>query len=400
LLFLETFHINSTYFKSIWVKIGVFLATTFLDEEMSVCYNTVAHLRTGCPLRTAQNVNILRGISMTIKPSLTIDDIARELGVSKTTVSRAISGKGRISAATRERVLAYIEKHNYKPNASAKSLAESRTYNIALVLPRDFIKLDFPFIRQSMSTIVDEAYTMNYNVMLCLSTETESTPLIRTLDYRKVDGVILPRTVENDPVVELLIKRDIPFATLGTLPAKYQGRAIVEADHDQYGGCCAFTKAVLAGNPTCTALLGNDLSYIVNQSRLSGFRKACQELEIPLEQTPVRMGINDLDVCREVVEDLLAQGVRRFLCMDEDVCTRTIEVLRSNGLTIPGDAQIASFADTDQLTGNVPPISALSFDPAELGRAACREFINALNDEDYDPKPLLGYKIRLRHSMI
>ena len=62
---------------------------------------------------------------MTIKPNLTIDDIARELGVSKTTVSRAISGKGRISAATRERVQAYIEKHNYKPNASAKSLAES-----------------------------------------------------------------------------------------------------------------------------------------------------------------------------------------------------------------------------------------------------------------------------------
>ena len=54
---------------------------------------------------------------MTIKPSLTIDDIARELGVSKTTVSRAISGKGRISTATRERVQAYIEEHNYKPNA-------------------------------------------------------------------------------------------------------------------------------------------------------------------------------------------------------------------------------------------------------------------------------------------
>ena len=69
---------------------------------------------------------------MTIKPSLTIDDIARELGVSKTTVSRAISGKGRISAATRERVQAYIEEHNYKPNASAKSLAESKTYNLAL----------------------------------------------------------------------------------------------------------------------------------------------------------------------------------------------------------------------------------------------------------------------------
>ena len=337
---------------------------------------------------------------MTIKPSLTIDDIARELGVSKTTVSRAISGKGRISAATRERVQAYIEEHNYKPNASAKSLAESRTYNLALVLPRDFIKLDVPFIRQTMSAIVDEAFQMAYNVMICLETGTESAPLTRTLDYRKVDGVIMTRTVEDDPITEMLIKRDIPFATLGSLPAKYAGKAIVEADHDQFGGCCAFTKAVLAGSTQSTALLGNDLGYIVNQNRLGGFRKGCQELGLPLEQTPIRMGINDLEGCREVVEDLLAQGIRRFLCMDEDVCIRTMTVLKDNGLTIPGDAQVASFSDTVQMKTAVPPVSALYFDAADLGRAACREFIRALNDEQYDPKPMLGYKIRLRHSMI
>ncbi len=334
---------------------------------------------------------------MTIKPSLTIDDIARELGVSKTTVSRAISGKGRISTATRERVRAYIEEHNYKPNASAKSLAESRTYNLALVLPRDFVKLDIPFVRQTMSAICDEAFELDYNVMICLSTDQDCSSLVRTLDYRKVDGVILNRTVEEDPIMELLIRRDTPFATLGSLPHKYQGKAIVEADHDQTGGCCAFTKAVLAGNRSKTALLGNDLSYIVNQSRLSGFRQACQELGLSMDQNPIRMGINDLERCREVVEDLLAQGIRRFLCMDEDVCTRTMEVLKGNGLTIPGDAQIASFSDAEQLRGLV---SALHFDAAELGRAACREFIHALDDEPYDPKPLLGYKIRLRHSML
>ena len=337
---------------------------------------------------------------MTIKPSITIDDIARELGVSKTTVSRAISGKGRISAAIRERVQACIEAHNYKPNASAKSLAESRTYNMALVLPRDFIKLDVPFIRQAMSAIVDEAFEMGYNVMICLETGGESAPLTRTLDYRKVDGVMMTRTVEDDPITEMLIKRDIPFATLGSLPHKYANTAVVEADHDQEGGCCAFTKAVLAGCTAPTALLGNDLSYIVNQSRLSGFRRACQELSIPLDQTPIRMGINDLEGCRDVVEDLLAQGVRRFLCMDEDVCIRTMTVLKDNGLTIPGDAQVASFSDTEQMKVAVPPVSALYFSATELARAACREFIHALKDEPYDPKPKLGYKIRLRHSMI
>lgn len=54
----------------------------------------------------------------------TIDDIARELGVSKTTVSRAISGKGRISKETRERVFAFIEEHDYRPNVVARACAE------------------------------------------------------------------------------------------------------------------------------------------------------------------------------------------------------------------------------------------------------------------------------------
>ena len=58
------------------------------------------------------------------KKVYTIDDIARELGVSKTTVSRTISGKGRIGQATRERVLEFIEKHDYRPNVMAKGLAQ------------------------------------------------------------------------------------------------------------------------------------------------------------------------------------------------------------------------------------------------------------------------------------
>ena len=62
--------------------------------------------------------------------AITIADVAEALGVSKTTVSRAISGKGRIGEATRKRVLDYIEEHDYKPNVIAKGLAQSKTYNL------------------------------------------------------------------------------------------------------------------------------------------------------------------------------------------------------------------------------------------------------------------------------
>ena len=78
--------------------------------------------------------------------NMTIDDIASALGVSKTTVSRAISGKGRISDKTRERVRSYIEKHNYRPNSMARGLAQSRTFNIRVTLPGQNGVVDLPFL--------------------------------------------------------------------------------------------------------------------------------------------------------------------------------------------------------------------------------------------------------------
>ena len=177
---------------------------------------------------------------MNQKHNLTIDVIARALGVSKTTVSRAISGKGRISEATRAKVQSYITEHHYHPSAAARSLAKNKTYNLALVFPKSFIHLELPSLRQSITAICEEAFLHNYNVMLCLCTYHQSDPLIQALDDRKVDGVILTRTVENDHLVDILTTRGIPFATMGSLPPKNHGSAVVEADHDHVSGCCAF----------------------------------------------------------------------------------------------------------------------------------------------------------------
>jgi len=328
-----------------------------------------------------------------LKPNLTIDDIARVLGVSKTTVSRAISGKGRISQATRDRVLSYIQRTNYRPNAAAKALAESKTYNLALVLPKNFISLDLPFIRKSMSAICEEAFSRNYHVLICLCTDEDPSHLVQTLDYRKADGVILARTVDNDHLAELLIKRKVPFATLGTLPPETHGKAQVEADHDQVGGCRAFTSNFLHNHPDRIAVLGNDLSYIVNQSRLAGVRQALNDRGLPEDYVPVRMGIQDDLCCCQAVDELLQQGYHRFLAMDDEVCLRILGFLEKRYQEIPSYIQVASLCASEQLSAGYPDIPALHFDAAELGRIACRELLRCLHKEDYDPTPLLGYKI-------
>lgn len=330
------------------------------------------------------------------KTNITIDDIAREMNLSKTTISRSISGKGRISEATRQRVLDYIEKRNYRPNAAAKALAEKRTYNLAFVVPRSFISLGLPYVQQSMSAISEEAFLHDYNILLCLSTDDSPAPLMRTLDHRKVDGVILSRTVENDKLVKVLIKNGIPFATLGSLPSSARGKASVEADHDQVGGCCAFSTDFLRSGTGPVGLLGNDPSYIVNKSRLAGFRAAAEHMAVPDSQIFIRTGLQTDALCAQAVDQLLYQGVRRFLAMDDEICMRVLDHLKKRRISTPQEVQLASLCDSEQLETN--RISALRFDAAELGRSACKELLACLNGEEYDPSPLLGYQIQLRES--
>ena len=324
---------------------------------------------------------------------ITIDDIARDLGVSKTTVSRAISGKGRISEATRTRVLDYIRACNYRPSAAAKGLAESRTYNLALVLPKSFIQLDLPYIRQAMNAICEEAFTWDYNILVCLSTDDKADSLLRTLDNRKVDGVILSRTVENDKLVDILLEQDIPFATIGSLPPGIRGKATVEADHDHVGGCRAFCNSILKGSQEKIAVLGNDMRYIVNQSRLAGFNKAAQETAFPQDLILLRTQISNYRECAMAVQELLSQGVRRFLAMDDDICVDILRTLEATGRVTPGDVEIYSLADSQRLDSYRFPVAALRFDAAELGQIACRELLRCLRDESYDSNPLLGYRI-------
>lgn len=328
--------------------------------------------------------------------NLTIDDIAAQLGVSKTTVSRAISGKGRISDATRNRIMAYIQKTNYRPSAAAKGLAESKTYNVALVLPRSLFKLDIPFVRKSMTAICEEAFLQGYYILLCLSTDDKPETLLRALDNRKVDGVILSRTVENDPLVDALFQRDIPFATMGSLAASAKGKATVEADHDQVGGCCAFTTAYLRNFSGKVGILGNDPNYIVNQSRLQGTLRAIADLNIPTENVSILHNISSPLACANAVEDMLAQGITRFIAMDDEICANILLFLQQKDISVPEAVQVGSLYDSERLSPLMTSVPALKFDASELGRVACRELLHYLRGEEFVRDPTLGYRVLMR----
>lgn len=105
------------------------------------------------------------------KKIYTLNDIAKELGVNKATVSKAISGKGNLSAQTRARILAFIDQCGYRPNAVAQSLAKNQTYNIGLMMPDDVGVLDEAFFRESLRGVCRVASSRGYDVLMVMDSE-------------------------------------------------------------------------------------------------------------------------------------------------------------------------------------------------------------------------------------
>lgn len=324
----------------------------------------------------------------------TIDDIAKELGVSKTTVSRAISGKGRLSAETRARVLAFIAEHNYRPNAVAKGLAQSKTYNLGLVLPGDYEDTELPFFQECMAGICEVALENDYDVLISMVTGSSTTQLERAINNHKVDGVIVSRSTVNSPVVALLKETEMPFVVVGAP----QDPEVLYVDNDNQGACRGLTTLLFGKGMRRLALLGGDETHSVTGSRFRGYQEAHQLAGQPLQKDLVFKNISTVRQAGAAVDEALWQQVDCLICMDDYICNLALVRLRELALHIPQDIRMASFYDSNLLKNNNPPITSLRFDTKELGKMACQMLLYRMAGKETQNRTCSGYQILLRDS--
>jgi DNA-binding LacI/PurR family transcriptional regulator len=143
-----------------------------------------------------------------------IGEIARLAGVSRSTVSYALSGKRPVSAATARRINAVIAELGYRPNATARALAEGRTRTLGLVIPPASHRLTAVQLA-FVATVVEAAAARDLDVLLSPSGDEHDRSFERLVTGRRVDGVILMEIQLSDPRVERLEHSDLPFVTIG-----------------------------------------------------------------------------------------------------------------------------------------------------------------------------------------
>lgn len=328
------------------------------------------------------------------KKGYTLSDIAKELGVNKATVSKAISGKGNLSAETRARILEFIDECGYRPNAVAQSLARCRTYNIGLMMPDQADVFDSAFFRDCLRGVCQVAGEHNYDVLMAMDNESVNENLSRLIDNRKIDGVIAMRSQVKSPVVTLLKQTQVPFVLIGTS----SDQKILHIDNDNLRACRDLTRMLIAGGIRKMALLGGDENNCVTHIRLRGFREACEESGLNFQEQMIALNVTRKNQIGDVLQQAMAQGVECIVCMDDYICNLVMVHLRTNGISVPQKVKVASFYDSVLLENNIPPVTSLRFDAGELGCRACRMLIDRLEGKQVLEPEIPPYQVIARES--
>lgn len=324
----------------------------------------------------------------------TINDIAKALDLSKTTISRAISGKGRISDETRNRVMTYIEEHGYRPNLIAKSLAHSKTYNIGVVLPSDSDLAETPFFQKCLIGICDVAASHDYDVVVTTANENDITLLQRVVSNHKVDGFILTRTLLHDLPAQYLKESGIPFVVIGSTIDD----DIIQVDSNQMAGCRNLTSLLIQSGMKNIGLIAGNQNHVVNKKRYDGFLEAFRDNNCELNEELVFLNVNNKVFVERAVSLLVEKGVECIICTDDLICSRVLAKLREDQIKIPEDIKVASFYNSVFLENYNPPITTLDIEINKLGMVAATRLIELISGESVHKKTLLDYQIVLKAS--
>lgn len=323
---------------------------------------------------------------------MTLDEMAKELGVSKSTVSRALSGKGRISEGTRQRIrdFAGVE----VTGQPAATIKDGGTHNLGVVFPADIYINGNPYFQECMLGICEAASLLNYNVLLTTGTAQDISEIQKLVEQEKVDGMILTRSLEDDRALRYLTERNFPVGLTGLCPFEN----VIQVDTDNEGASESLTSLLIGKGFQKFALMVEDLSYHVNRSRYEGFCSAVYKNGLSREKQVIFAGQINMDLMDAVIDDLVAKKVECIICGDDVVCARIMSRMQAGGYRIPKDIAIASLYNSPTLNCFLPPVTAVDVSARLVGNTIGKQMIQFLQGKEYRPKTIIDYEILMRRS--
>lgn len=333
---------------------------------------------------------------MGARGKITVEDIADHFHLSKATVSRALTGRGRISDKTTQMIRQYAEENGYrKPGADRKlkkEAGDSASGNIAVIVPNDMLR-ESGFFSQCLLGIAESAAQSDYDVITVVTNLYGGDRLQNILDKGKVDGVILLRILENDRNVAILRRYKVPFVEIGS-----SGQDTYQVDVNSRLAVRELTAHLLISGYHRLVFLGGRESIEVDLQRYEGFREAVMSYQGTLNQSLYYRNVITPEACRQALENILMNKMDAVVCCDDVQCHQVLDILTMKGVSVPDELAVASCYNNVYLDNHTPPVTAIDIDSHEEGVIAGKVMINVLKGTQKEKKIPIPYNIQLRQS--
>lgn len=333
----------------------------------------------------------------------TIKDIAKALGLSTSTVSRALRDSHEISPDTKKLVLEYAEKINYHPNPIALSLKERRSRTIGVIV----CEIANSFFSQVINGIESIAYKSGYNVIIAQSRESFDREILNLqyLTSRSVDGLIISVSTETTDFSYLkdLHQKGMPIVFFDRIVSEIDTHKVIA---DNYAGAYNATTQLIKSGYKRIAAISNPEMLSISKERLAGYRKALADNGIEADDAFIKYckhGGMIGDEVNIVLLELLGQSQKpdAIFTTSDKLTTGCLRILKENGISVPGDIGLLGFSNNDLTELFDPALSVIKQPAFEMGEIAIGYLLQLIESKhpvtDFETK-VLPTELFIRNS--
>lgn len=343
---------------------------------------------------------------MATKQSVTIRDVARDVGVSRQTVSRVLNKGPNVKPAVRQKVEEAIDRLGYVPNISARRMRGARSYLILAINDRERTYENWragrgnDWVDQMLFGGMTECERHGYHMVFeLIDTEPKGAreQLLKVISELRPDGVILtPPHSDNPALADLLAQKDIACARVG----RREDGAFVDVCMDEVGAGYAATRHLADLGHRRIAYLAGSPEYGNSQMRLDGYRDMLAKRGLPVRENWIGKGDFHFDTASAVAQSWLTESERptAIIADNDQMAFAVLHTADRLGLAVPADLSVISFEDTPGVRLSVPPMTAIRQPTAAMIAQACRGLIAASSGENAQGCYELPFKFVERDS--
>jgi len=335
-----------------------------------------------------------------MKQKITIKTIAKELGVSTSTVSKALRDSHEISIDTKDKIKAYAAMFNYKPNSLALQLRNQKTKLIGVILPR----IVHHFFSTVIKGIEQGASEKGYHIMVCFSNESYKKEVenLKVLSNGSVDGLIVSiakETLETKDFTHFkdLVNEEIPLVLFDRVVDEVLCDKVVV---DDVGAGYKATKYLLNQNSLKIALITTPEHVNVGTLRRQGYERALSEKGISVNKKLI-IEVEEKENIKAQIERVFDQDIDAVFAVNEIYAATAMRIAKEKGYKVPQEFSVIGFTDGLISEYSSPSITTIAQHGLEMGKQAVEVLIERIEKEAevYEPKKIvISSNLKLRES--